>query len=383
MNQLNLIGPEPSNVFVQFLAGPRDIRDGRFGILLRTVAYATLVISPVLLLLLLQIQSLPYHDNIIAWVQRLVIVLNLMFIWWLWGDIISGRGDYKRWFEWTKWLMPLLSGTITILLILFSFFVVSSEEENLPDGPAIFPAKYFWIMGTRQISKDDHLPEYITLRSALFEGPVDRPTRRPISLFSNNLVAPGVDLNAELKIDDDKVFKKRESSYNLSGRNLQRANLTGAVLKKAALRGANLSYAKLDNVKLQGSSLDWADLEEASLIESQLQGATLDNAKLQGASLDFAKLQVASLNYAELQGSSLNGAQLQAASLVETQLQGASLNGASLQAAWLYKSSLDGAKLEGSNLHGAVMQDSIVNATDFSLGLLWRSKEALNNNRYS
>src|SRR5271166_6893428 len=46
----------PSNIFVQFLAGPADIRGGLFGLSLRTIAWVTLVIAPVLLLLLMQIQ---------------------------------------------------------------------------------------------------------------------------------------------------------------------------------------------------------------------------------------------------------------------------------------------------------------------------------------
>jgi hypothetical protein len=55
----------PSNIFVQFLAGPGDIREGGLGWLLKAVAWISLVIGPVLLLLLIQAQFLPYH---LAWV---------------------------------------------------------------------------------------------------------------------------------------------------------------------------------------------------------------------------------------------------------------------------------------------------------------------------
>jgi hypothetical protein len=40
----------PSNIFVQFLAGPSDIREGGLGWLLKAVAWISLVIGPVLLL---------------------------------------------------------------------------------------------------------------------------------------------------------------------------------------------------------------------------------------------------------------------------------------------------------------------------------------------
>jgi hypothetical protein len=41
----------PSNVFVQFLAGAPETREGTFGWILRTIGWTTLVIGPVLLLL--------------------------------------------------------------------------------------------------------------------------------------------------------------------------------------------------------------------------------------------------------------------------------------------------------------------------------------------
>lgn len=43
----------PSNIFVQFLAGPHEIRDGGLGWLLRAIAWISLVVGPVLLLLLI------------------------------------------------------------------------------------------------------------------------------------------------------------------------------------------------------------------------------------------------------------------------------------------------------------------------------------------
>jgi hypothetical protein len=51
----------PPNILVQFLAGPRDVRRGVFGWLLKGIAWISLVIAPVLLLLLIQVQFLPYY----------------------------------------------------------------------------------------------------------------------------------------------------------------------------------------------------------------------------------------------------------------------------------------------------------------------------------
>jgi hypothetical protein len=81
----------PSNIFVQFLAGPSDMREGGLGWLLRAIAWITLAIAPVLLLLFIQIQFLPYHSAPVTWTQRVALGLDLALIWWLWRKILSGR----------------------------------------------------------------------------------------------------------------------------------------------------------------------------------------------------------------------------------------------------------------------------------------------------
>jgi hypothetical protein len=50
----------PCNIFVQILAGPPELRTGFFGFMLKFIALATLIALPVLVLLLLQIQFLPF-----------------------------------------------------------------------------------------------------------------------------------------------------------------------------------------------------------------------------------------------------------------------------------------------------------------------------------
>jgi hypothetical protein len=74
----------PSNIFVQFLAGPLDIREGGLGWLLKAIAWITLVIGPVLLLLLIEVQFLPYHLEWVTWVQRLAVLADIVLLWFLW-----------------------------------------------------------------------------------------------------------------------------------------------------------------------------------------------------------------------------------------------------------------------------------------------------------
>jgi hypothetical protein len=80
----------PSNIFIQFLAGPSDLRNSAFGRLLRAIAWISLVIAPALLLLLIQIQFLPYHSKFVTWTQRIALLFDLALVWWLWRKVLSG-----------------------------------------------------------------------------------------------------------------------------------------------------------------------------------------------------------------------------------------------------------------------------------------------------
>ena len=53
----------PSNIFVQFLAGPRDVRSGIMGFMLRLIALVSLIIAPIALLVFFQLQFLKLHTG--------------------------------------------------------------------------------------------------------------------------------------------------------------------------------------------------------------------------------------------------------------------------------------------------------------------------------
>jgi hypothetical protein len=69
----NLQWQLPSNIFIQVLAGPPKVRESAFGWLLHAIAWGTLVIAPVLLLLMMQVQFLPFHSVFITWTQRIAL----------------------------------------------------------------------------------------------------------------------------------------------------------------------------------------------------------------------------------------------------------------------------------------------------------------------
>ena len=371
----------PSNIFIQFLAGPSDTREGGFGWLLRLIAWITLAIAPILLLLMMQTQFLPYHSGFVIWTQRVALGLDLALIWWLWRRILEGResdvtfgpdrqeekpvGVRRRF---SAWFWALLGLTLSLAVFLFSVTVVTfpgePQEERLPSwlilpalnewgDPATWtargaPRKKFidWVMNAE---------ERVSLHDWLFNADPDRVTRRRFP-FSSTLVLIGVNLYEGLGIDDPKKAEWHDVLFRAHGRNFRGAILNGAILPKVDFEPADLQGASLGGTQLQGASLLGAHLQGALLDGAQLQGASLFGAQLQGASLDGAQLQGASLITAQLQGASLNGAQLQGASLGDAQLQGASLINAQLQ---------------GASLQGAVLE-----ATDLSGAFLWRTNGA-------
>ena len=341
----------PSNIFIQFLAGPSDLRESGFGWLLRTIAWITLAIAPVLLLLMMQIQFLPYHSHFVVWTQRVALGLDLALVWWLWRKILSGRaidGGRRPGSRLWPWLGVALSGTV----LLFSVTV------------ATFPGEW----------QEDRLPSRLVLplHDGLFNAEPDGVTRRRLP-FSSTLVLPGLNVYEGLGIDDPDKVKWHDFVFRARGRDLRGAIFDDASLPKVDFAGADLQGASLAYAQLQGASLEGAQLQGASLYRAQLQGASLDGARLQGASLDQAQLQGASLEGAQLQGESLVLAQLQGASLNGAQLQGASLGNAQLQGASLDKAQLQGASLDHAQLQGASLVVPTLEATDLTGAYLWRT----------
>jgi uncharacterized protein YjbI with pentapeptide repeats len=321
----------PSHVFVQFLGGPEETHKGAFGGLLAAILWITLVGTPIALLLLLQIQFLPYHDLLITWTTRAVLILDLGLIWWLWRNILGSRTDERKASFWRSSGKLSAAATISVLTILFACALATIPGE----------------------CQEDYLP-MASVRNALFHGSVNPTTRRRGSLFSNTLVLPDFSIFEAMKIDDPSKTEWRQYLVNLRGRDLKGAVLYGAVLPKADFTAA----------RLQSAVLVSADLRGALFLHARLQGASLDDARLQGAALVYAQLQGASLHGAELQGASLAGAQLQGASLDDAGLQGAVLASAKLQGV-----TFDNARLQGASLNRAELEGTSLKAT-----LLWRAQ---------
>jgi uncharacterized protein YjbI with pentapeptide repeats len=368
---------------VQILAGPPELRRGIFGGMLKLIALTTLVAFPVLVLLLLQIQFLPFHDVTITWAQRAALFLDIVILWLLRPPILADlsveSSQRARFFSQERRGFGLVRAFIMSSVAIWFSIVVATIPGEWQETALAALDRPRW--RTAYLDFGEEKTKLVSTHDLLFAGEVDVATRRRKSVFSNTLVLPGLNIYEALKIDDPKKLAWKEHVFDLRARHLEKAVLYEADLTKADLYGAQLQGALLGFAQLQGASLDFARLEGASLMEAQLQGASLDRAGLQGASLDFARLEGASLIAAQLQGASLDGADvrgapldgadLRGASLYGADLRGALLDGADLRGASLDEAQLQGASFNGPELHGVSLAK--VNAANFSDAFLWRT----------
>jgi len=388
----------PSNIFVQSLAGPREVRTGIIGFLLRRMIEISLVVGPIALLILFQLQFLPYHSEWITWWQRIAIVIDIALLWILWPSIARGQttrlrgNDFRR----VPVLGSLLASSLAFLLaVTIATFPGEWLEEKLPPVRLIPTTWEAWTLPSLQAIQ---APEsgWVTLHELLVAGPVNYVTGTLHGLLSNVLVLPSFEVGDRAKFDAQGKLGISSDALSLRGRSLERAVLVGAHLRKVDFTGARLtdadfSFADLREAtfacaptgskyrsasvacaQLRGAHFARAQLEGAFLV-GELQGAYLLGAQLQGATLNGAQLQGATLDYAQLQGTSIDGAQLQGAMLPEAQLQGASLHYAQLQGATLDRAQLRGATLDYAQLQGVSLLQAHLESASLRRSFVWRT----------
>jgi len=230
----------PSNIFVQFLGGPREVREGIVGFLLKSVAWISLVAGPIALLVLFQLQFLPYHSPWITWWQRIAVILDLVLLWLLWPPIARGETALLTWNDLGRVRVAawLLASLITLLLV-FTIATFPGEwlEDKVPTVPLVPTSWEAWqLPSVEAIQKAGS--GWVTL---LVAGEVDYVTRKPESLWSNRLVLPNFEIGDRLKFDAEGKIELSPESVSLRGRRLE-----GAVLVYAHLRRADFTGAQLD-----------------------------------------------------------------------------------------------------------------------------------------
>ena len=363
----------PSNIFVQFLAGPAEIRDGLMGLMLWLIALISLVIGPVCLLLFFALQFLPYHQPAITWWQRAAVGIDLVLMWLFWPKIALQRavviGDAT--------LRPPLMARAQRILTLIAMVALSAGSIVLLLIIATMPGESLDALLWKRPSGP--VAVLGTLRRSLVDGDVNPLTGKSVSLWSNRLVLPDLNVPGQRNLDSETKIAEATQTASFRGRDMAGAVLIGAVLRKVDFTGTNLRGARLDRADMRDARFTCvrvlrtdhdadaadaeqfcSDLQEARLDGAQLVGAVLDEAELQGAFLVGTNLRKASLDRARLSRADLDGADLRDASLKSAQFDRASLRRADLRGADLSEAHLEGAVLEAARAEGAVFDRAIM-----------------------
>ena len=265
--------------------------------LLRGIAWITLVVAPVLLLLTIQIQFLPYQSGLVAWTQRIALLFDLALVWWLWRKVLAG-GESDATAPRTSLIAVGTGLLFSLLAIAFSCAI------------ATFPGE--WL---------DQRMWAVTVHNVLFSAEPNEVTHRRFP-FSNTLVLPGLNVYEGLGIDDPEKAKWRDFVFRPRGRDLRGAIFTFASLPRVDFTGADLQGARLTKAQLQGASLTDAYLQGGRLMptlqgreplepSTRLQGARRSTRRIfEGALFNDAQLQGASFSEATLKATDLSGAYL-------------------------------------------------------------------------
>lgn len=389
--------------FVQAIAGPH--RSHIMSGFLHAMSWLTLVILPVVLILYIQIVFLPYHDEAITWMHRIVLLADIGMLVLIGVFLMRAETSFFQAFWRTTTTHPLSFAVTTVVLAFVTLF--SLFGATVPGEPVDLAMQRIFNSHSADAGSERRFASGFTLP---FFGA--RADGTMFGLFYRNIHVQDADLVV------DKDAPKGEVTLNLRGRDLRYARLNRSDLHQADLTGANLEEAKLAGADLHDvrmqcgditslllsenraaadcASARGADFTDANLTNARMSGidlrqAKLDSARLDGAELPYALLTGTEFNYAHLekadltggvlaqgavfrgaflQGAALNGAQLQfadfssatmqAAILQHAHLEGADLNLADLEASTLSQAVLHGADLTGANLAGADLRGASV-----------------------
>jgi len=331
------------------LAGTPRERGGAIGLLLRLVAWVTLAIAPVLVLVLFQLMFLAYQSTPITWLHRGLIAIDLASVLMLSRAAIRPGDDVAIPNPRTQWRGIVAS----VVVLALSWVVLSFPGEPQAGWTRLDPVTYSKaaICGVSRLE-------------SLLPASFDR-----LSLPREHVIDPAtLELIEKTKLG----ASNPESTRDLSGRNLRCAILTLADMRRVDLSYTDLTGAILIDAQLQGTALSHATVRRAFLPGAHLEGAfgdfaRFDQADLSGAHLQRANLGHASFDDADASGADLNEAYLAGATFLRAILRGTNLQHAQMDSAVFADADLHNADL--SRGHAAV-SDEYPEPADFRGALL-------------
>jgi len=390
----------PSSLLVRWVAAPLKPQSGLLA--LSVLVWLTLVVLPLGTLVLAQLRFLPFHDPVVTWLHRgLVIVICILVVRVVgvpWGRRahspvrLQPRGLWAA----AAWVFAATAFTAGMVLTVPDEWlerrqIQLSERMLTPlpgdptretNGSARGCAQTWNIFRVVRLTKTaGDAPRKVLCATYLASEHSELTPR----FMRRNLVvrkavisgtAPSDDLVERL--GEGEAWRVVAGSRPLAGRDLRFADLSGAHLiginlRGADLRGARLAHARLDFANLgNGPEFLLGDCPSAAefpwddqiYCRTLLDGADLTRATLVGASLFKARLGDAKLDYADLRGAELNFAELDGTSFQKAKLAGASLAGSRVVPSTFFATDLSGAQLSGADLEGLDLSSSDLTGRD-------------------
>lgn len=360
--------------------------------LINVMTFVAVVIMPPLILLLIQIQFLPYHADWVSWWHRGVITLDIILACFLWSTLrstgpkrdaaasgspltsLARRLDLRKGMRVDSGFSARQTLHSWLLLPVFAFllfvaFFVATVPDSLMERFAIRTLGW---LGTTTINDDqplehqdgviagssrENLPpstyhgttparrDMLTLTYIWFESPNSWHWMR------RNLVVSHADLvrnrPAEQLLfymdDEDRqaIWEQGARGLDLRGRDLRYADLSHSDLHRADLRGANLEGAVLFKTKLPYADLGDIDSAKLAACASRHPHHTISK-NISGRRADYC---LTNLRHAKLQNTDLRHARLWATDLMGANLQWVRLDQADLSYANLLDADLVGATM--------------------------------------
>ncbi len=374
---------------------------------LMALVWILMIMLPPVLLVMLQLGFLPFHDPTILFWHRAAVVIDLVLLWVFWPIIRSPNGRLKTWYSQILWLFrwrrfswlhleAVLMTILTAALLVFSWGLATLPGEVKQWSWSDYLPNNWWV---HEKKHEDELKWTMNL----FDKK-ESPFHRNLKLHGKLLIANKITISEERKIQNSDNREEIEAiltnirGLDLRGRDLRfadfsksslpkvdmkEANLQGAILEATSLQesvflGTNLQNANFHRANLQGANFEWADLQNAQLGETNLQDTNFNYADLQDAHIVMANLQDANLSNANLRRVNFSYTKLQGTDLRWTKLHGADLRLADLQGVNLWNAHLNGINLKGKNLRGANLGFSFLLGADLSNAdlrgaTLWRA----------
>src|SRR5580704_3373341 len=84
-----------NTLFAQIFAGSPREREGWLGWLLKAMAWITLALAPIYVVLAFQFVFLPYHSHLATWTHRLLLLAEFAVAFFLWPLVLDARRDFN------------------------------------------------------------------------------------------------------------------------------------------------------------------------------------------------------------------------------------------------------------------------------------------------